>query len=212
MRLNEVFLSVQGEGRLVGLPTVFVRTAGCNLRCVWCDTSYSFYDGREVPLDEVVKVASAYGVKRACLTGGEPLLQKDLAELAGRLLADGWHVTVETSGSLDVAALDGLEPRERLCISLDVKCPGSRMEHANRWENLAFLREGDQLKFVLVDENDYAYARSVLAKHRVPCEVVVQPEGGRDARWLAEAVVRDRLDVRVGLQLHKVLWGDERAR
>ena len=212
MRVNETFVSVQGEGRQVGLPTVFVRTQGCNLRCVWCDTTHSFYEGRETPLDDVLRVIAGYGVKRVCLTGGEPLLQKELPELARRLLADGYEVVLETSGSLDIDLYARLAPRERLCISMDLKCPGSRMEHANRYENVALLGPSDQLKFVIMDDGDYEYAKSMVAKFRVPCEVVFQAEGGREARWLAEAVVKDRLDVRVGLQLHKVLWGDERAR
>lgn len=217
LRVNEVFYSVQGEGLSQGLPTVFVRTAGCNLRCTWCDTTYSFYEGEDTPLGEVLRVVEKFPSKRVCLTGGEPLLQKDAPELAQRLLEQGYHVTLETSGSLSLAAMAGLQPRRRLVINLDVKCPGSGMQEQNDWANLALLQPHDLVKFVVAGEEDYQYAKEVLRKYPVPCEAAFQAcwdseRSGSNLRWLAERVLRDGLDVRVGTQLHKHIWGEERGR
>lgn len=217
LRVNEVFYSVQGEGLSQGLPTVFVRTAGCNLRCTWCDTTYSFYEGEDTPLGEVLRVVEKFPSKRVCLTGGEPLLQRDAPELVQRLLEQGYHVTLETSGSLSLAAMAGLQPRRRLVINLDVKCPGSGMQEQNDWANLALLQPHDLVKFVVAGEEDYQYAKQVLRTHPIPCETVLQAcwdaeEGTSNLRWLAERVLRDGLDVRVGTQLHKHIWGEERGR
>lgn len=228
LRMTEVFYSVQGEGGQVGLPTVFLRLTGCSLRCSWCDTAYSFTGGQDRDVDDVVAEAERFPVRRACVTGGEPLDQKAECEaLVARLLQHGWEVVVETSGAVDVGGLDALPHRERLCISMDVKCPSSNMQKRNLWANLAVLRPQDQLKFVIADEEDYAYAKEVLAKHpglRAP--VVLNPmtvpppdhpkglRVGRpvDLKWVAERVLADGLDARVGIQMHKLIWGNEKGR
>lgn len=217
MRINEVFYTLQGEGRTQGLPTVFVRTTGCNLRCSWCDTTYSFYEGEDTPLERVVEVVGKFPAKHVCLTGGEPLLQKDAPAFVQACIDKGYHVTLETSGSLTVAPIAALGPRERVTINLDVKCPGSGMEHENLWDNLALLREHDVLKFVVADEADYQFAKQVLAERPCKAEPLFQAcwdseKGGSNLRWLAERVLRDGLGVRVGTQLHKHIWGEERAR
>lgn len=229
VKLTEVFYSVQGEGMQVGQPTVFIRLTGCSLRCSWCDTAYSFTGGQDRTLDEVVAEAERFPVKRACVTGGEPLDQKAECEaLVARLLERGWEVVVETSGAVDVRVLDALPHRERLCISMDVKCPSSNMQKRNLWSNLEVLRAHDQLKFVIADTEDYAYAKEVLATHgrgqraRVLFNPMTlpppdHPKGLRvttpvDLRWVAERVLADGLDVRVGIQMHKLIWGNEKGR
>ncbi|HEV2520653.1 MAG TPA: radical SAM protein [Thermoplasmata archaeon] len=204
MKIIEVFHSIQGEGPLTGWRTSFIRTARCNLRCVWCDTTYSFGPGKERSIPSILREVGGHGTKFACLTGGEPLLQRDTPALLKALAHRGWTTVVETGGSLDVSPLLAIE---RTLLSVDVKCPGSRMETHNRWENLALLRPADIVKFVIADRADYLYARKVLAEHRLP-QVVFQPVYGTDGGRLADWVLRDRLDARVMVQEHKVLWGD----
>jgi 7-carboxy-7-deazaguanine synthase len=215
VRINEIFYTIQGEGRAMGLPTVFVRTTGCNLRCTWCDTTYAFYDGADVPIAQVLAQVQQHPAKRVCLTGGEPLLQRDAVELVQRLLGQGYEVVIETSGSLSVLPYAALQPRAKLVLSLDVKCPGSAMQEQNDWANLKALEPHDQLKFVIADEADYQFARHVLRDHPARAEVIFQAcwlDGANNLAWLAERVLRDGLDVRVGTQLHKHVWGEERAR
>jgi len=192
----------------MGCPTTFVRTAGCNLRCAWCDTRYAYEKGEEVSVAEVLKRVNALGHSHVCVTGGEPLLQEDTPELVEALLADGRHVTVETNGSLP---LDGLPQHPWLLISMDVKCPGSGESEKVMWDNLASLGKKDQLKFVVGSEEDYGFAKKALAERDIPCPVILTPVGGVDIKWLAERVVGDRLAARVLPQLHKSIWGDARG-
>jgi 7-carboxy-7-deazaguanine synthase len=215
VRVNEIFYTIQGEGRAMGLPTVFLRTTGCHLRCTWCDTTYSFYEGQELALEDALDRVAKFPARRLCLTGGEPLLQRDAVAFVRALLDKGWHVTIETSGSLPLDELATLQPRGQLVLSVDVKPPGSGMEAENHWPNLALLEPHDQLKLVIANEEDYAYARRVLASHPTRAEVIFQAcwsEGSSNLAWLADRVLRDGLDVRVGTQLHKHIWGEERAR
>jgi 7-carboxy-7-deazaguanine synthase len=205
MRIIEVFHSVQGEGPLTGVRTSFVRTARCNLRCAWCDTVYSFGPGRERSIASIVREVAGHRTKNVCLTGGEPLLQSDSVALVRAFSRRGLTTVIETGGSLDVAPY--LEV-PRVVLSVDVKCPSSRMDGRNRWANLPLLRAGDVMKFVVADRRDYLYARRVLRRYRGPATIVVQPVWGTDAGRLADWVLRDKLDVRVMLQEHKVLWGD----
>ncbi len=209
LRVTEVFLSLQGEGRDIGLPTVFVRLTGCNLRCAWCDTEYSFTGGRWVALSDLVKDVEAFlPVRRVCLTGGEPLLQKAHQDFVRALLGRGYRIVVETSGSKPV---EGALLEEGVCISMDVKCPSSGEEGEMLWENLARLGSKDQLKFVIADERDFAYMREVMGTRAkaVKAEVVLQPVGGglEGVLKIAEWVKREGLDARVLPQLHKLLWG-----
>lgn len=227
LRLTEIFHSIQGEGTTVGLPTTFVRLTGCSLRCSWCDTTYSFTGGSDWTVEQVMERLAPIKTKRVCVTGGEPLDQMDGAvALMERLLSEGYEVILETSGAIDIGRAVKLAPRERLQVSMDVKCPASNMQKRHRWENLALLAPHDQLKFVLSDRRDYDYARDVLAKHDVACEVLLQPmwpspdpvgptrvEGEKATlAAVADWVLADGLDVRVGTQLHKVIWGHEKAR
>lgn len=206
MRVTEIFHSIQGESSFAGRPCVFVRTTGCNLRCVWCDTEYSFHGGREMTVEEIV--AEVKRVGPACrlveLTGGEPLLQKDAGTLATALLDEGYTVLCETSGSLPV---DRVPPEVRKVV--DFKCPGSGEVEANLWSNLDLLDPArDELKFVIADRRDYDWAVDQLRDRDLDRFVVhFSPEfEGMNARELAEWILVDGLDVRLQLQLHKFVW------
>jgi len=205
MRVIEVFHSIQGEGLLTGVRTTFVRTARCNLRCRWCDTPYSFGPGRERSIPSLLAEVQRHRTRHVCLTGGEPLLQRESVELVRQLSARGLTTVVETGGSLDVAPYVGIVG---VHLSVDVKCPSSGMEGKNLWSNLDKLSGDDTIKFVIGDRRDYLYARRVARRYRGPASLVFQPVWGSDAGRLADWVLADRLDVRVLLQEHKVLWGD----
>lgn len=209
MRIIEVFHSLQGEGPLTGVRTTFIRTARCNLRCVWCDTKYSFGPGRSRTVASLVSEVARNKTRHVCLTGGEPLLQQDAPELLKRLSSRGMTTVVETGGSLDISPYLEIPA---VILSVDVKCPSSRMQDHNRWSNLPRLRSTDVIKFVISDRKDYLFARKVLRQYRGPAAIVFQPVWGTDAGRLANWVLRDRLDVRVMLQEHKVLWGDTPGR
>jgi len=209
MRIIEVFHSVQGEGPLTGVRTTFIRTARCNLRCTWCDTTYSFGPGRERSIPSLLADVKRHRTQNVCLTGGEPLLQAESVELVRRLSERGITTVIETGGSLDVTPYLAFD---RAVLSVDVKCPSSHMQSRNRWENLPRLRGTDVIKFVVADRPDYLFAKHVIREYHGPATTVFQPVWGTDAGRLADWVVRDRLDVRVMLQEHKVLWGDAPGR
>lgn len=206
MRLTEIFRSIQGEGPLIGIPMLFVRTNRCNLRCKWCDSAYTFTGGYEMELEEAVGKAVESIDNWICLTGGEPMLQRDSPEFIRRVVKGGKRVLLETGGSLpldEVAGIDGLT------IDMDVKTPSSEEQDSIRLENLGLLRENDYIKFVILDENDYSYALAFLKEHRnIKCGVVFQPAWGTDLKWLTEKVLKDRVDARVLPQLHKLIWGE----
>jgi 7-carboxy-7-deazaguanine synthase len=206
LRITEIFHSLQGESRPAGYPTAFVRLTGCPLRCVYCDTSYAFQGGTRRTVPEVLEQISAFRVRHVCVTGGEPLAQPACLELLGALCDAGYAVSLETSGALDIAAVDS-----RVMVVLDIKTPGSGESERNLWENLARLRRDDQIKFVICSRADYDWSKSVLAERQLEqlCEVLFSPSWGQlPARDLAEWVLADRLPVRFQLQLHKYLWGD----
>jgi 7-carboxy-7-deazaguanine synthase len=205
VRIIEVFHSVQGEGPLTGVRTSFVRTARCNLRCAWCDTPYSFGPGRERSIASLMKEVRSHRTRYACLTGGEPLLQSESIELLRALSRAGITTVVETGGSLDVAPYLGVE---NVLLSVDVKCPASKMQDHNRWANLPLLRARDVVKFVIADRPDYLYARRTLRERPFSAQPLFQPVYGTPAGRLADWVLSDKLDVRVMLQEHKLLWGD----
>lgn len=210
LKVTEVFLSLQGESRSVGWPTVFIRLTGCPLRCRYCDSAYAFHGGEWRSIPELVDQARAFGVRHVCVTGGEPLAQRRCLVLLAALCDAGFEVSLETSGALDVAAVDA-----RVSRVLDLKTPGSGETHRNRLDNLPLLNAKDQVKFVLCDRADYDWARAMLAEHRLAerCEVLFSPSFGQLApRDLADWIVADRLPVRFQLQLHKQLWGDEPGR
>lgn len=207
LQVNEIFHSIQGESTRAGVPCVFVRLTGCNLRCRWCDTEYAFHDGRPMTRSEVLEQVETYGCPTVELTGGEPLLQSDAIPLLGDLLDAGYEVLLETGGGVSIAGVPAGVRR-----ILDVKCPGSGMAHRNLWENLDHLRPEDEIKFVVADATDYAWAARTVVERSLArrCPVIFSPvhatlDPGELARW----VLADRLPVRVQLQMHKYLWPGE---
>lgn len=207
MRITEIYKSIQGETHFAGRPCTLVRTTGCDLRCTYCDSAFSFYGGRELSLDEIVAEVEALGVPLVLLTGGEPLLQRELPSLADRLLGRGFEVMIETSGSQPTAVL----PRAVVRI-LDLKAPGSGESAKMHWENLADLVAGDAVKVVLRDEQDYRWAQKVVAEHPLPdgVELLLSPSFGELApAELVSWMLRDGLRARLNLQLHKFIWSPE---
>ena len=207
LKLTEIFLSLQGEARDAGWPTVFVRLTGCPLRCTYCDTTYSFYGGQWWGIDAILAEVARHGVRHVCVTGGEPLSQKRCLLLLEKLCDAGFVVSLETSGAVDIAGVDA-----RVSRVLDIKTPGSGEVARNLWGNLPLLTAHDQVKFVLCSRADYDWAKGVLAQHRLheTCDVLFSPSASElPARTLADWIVEDRLPVRFQMQLHKLLWGEE---
>ena len=210
LRLTEIFLSVQGEARAVGWPTVFVRLTGCPLRCQYCDTAYAFQGGEWWEIDTILAEVARHGVRHVCVTGGEPLSQRRCLALLEKLCDAGYEVSLETSGAIDIA---GVDPRVSRVV--DLKTPGSMEMHRNLLANLPLLTAHDQVKFVICDRDDYDWARAMLAEHALPgrCEVLFSPSFDQVApRELAEWIIADKLPVRFQMQLHKQLWGDAQGR
>lgn len=210
LRITEIFYSIQGEARPAGLPTVFVRLTGCPLRCVWCDTEYAFHGGRRWLLKEIIAECASYETRRVCVTGGEPLAQPGCLTLLKMLCDEGYAVSLETSGALDIGPVDS-----RVTIVLDLKAPGSGEAARNRWENLRLLKEADQVKIVLADRADYDWAKDIVSRNQLGerFSVLFSPAWQQlDGRTLAEWILADRLNVRFQAQLHKQLWGNEPGR
>ena len=210
LKLTEIFLSLQGEARDSGWPTVFVRLTGCPLRCQYCDTAYAFHGGEWWDIDAILAEVARHGVRHVCVTGGEPLAQKRCIALLEKLCDAGYSVSLETSGALDIAEVD-----TRVSRVVDIKTPGSMEVARNRWDNLALLTPNDQVKFVICDRADFEWARDVVAKHAIHerCDVLFSPSFGQvNARDLADWIVAEALPVRYQMQLHKLLWNDEPGR
>jgi 7-carboxy-7-deazaguanine synthase len=211
LRITEIFHSLQGETSTVGLPTVFVRLTGCPLRCQYCDTAYAFNGGEMIDLPAVLEQVAAYDARYVTVTGGEPLAQPACLPLLKALCDAGYETSLETSGALDIGAVDS-----RVARIVDLKTPGSKESHRNRWQNIELLAQRDQVKFVICDANDYAWARDVTEKHDLSAkvsEVLFSPSFTElPAVQLAEWILRDRLRVRMQIQLHKVLWDNEPGR
>jgi 7-carboxy-7-deazaguanine synthase len=206
LRITEIFYSLQGETRFVGLPTVFIRLTGCPLRCQYCDTAYAFHGGETMSLDQILTHVGTFATRYITVTGGEPLAQKSCLILLTQLCDAGYEVSLETSGALDVSGVD-----PRVCKVVDLKTPGSGEETKNRYENLQFLSQHDQLKFVICNRSDYDWARAKLGEFKLPdrCEVLFSPSHTQlKAAELADWILADRLSVRLQVQLHKLLWGD----
>ncbi|NLK26090.1 MAG: radical SAM protein [Euryarchaeota archaeon] len=208
MNVVEIFYSLQGEGVLMGVPTTFVRFGGCNLDCTWCDTRYAREGGEEMSVDQILDRVESMNVPFICLTGGEPMLQEDIATLTRELLDGEHHVTIETNGTIP---LEGLPISEDILISMDVKCPSSGATIPVYGDNLEFLSPRDQLKFIIADRIDYLFARKMLRESQLNCPVIMTPVGGTDLKELASWVLQDRLWVRVLPQLHKLIWGEKRG-
>jgi len=207
VRITEIFYSLQGESSTVGLPTVFVRLTGCPLRCHYCDTEYAFYGGERRSIEQILEEVSTFKASRVCVTGGEPLAQKSCLPLLTALCDKGYQVSLETAGALSIAEVD-----PRVTKVVDLKTPASGEVNRNLYENIAYLKPSDQIKFVICDRRDYEWARMKLDELSLPgcvTDILFSPSfGQQDATELAEWVLNDRLSVRFQLQLHKLLWKD----
>ena len=206
LKIAEIFYSLQGEARNVGLPTVFIRLTGCPLRCAYCDTAYAFSGGEWMEVDDIIAQARQYNTSFVTVTGGEPLTQKSCIDLLSKLCDAGFDVSLETSGAI---LIDKVDPR--VVKVLDIKTPASTEDTKNKFENIAYLQNDDQVKFVICDESDYLWSRQIIEQYDLVgrCEVLFSPSHGQlDARVLADWILRDQLKVRFQIQLHKYLWGD----
>ena len=209
LRINEIFFSLQGESSRVGLPTVFVRLTGCPLRCGYCDTAYAFHDGKTRTIDDVLAEVRQHKSKTVCVTGGEPLAQKNCLTLLTKLCDLGYSVSLETSGAIDISAVD-----PRVSRIVDIKTPGSGEADKNRWENLTLLKRSDEIKFVITSEADYGWAVALLEEKKLAslAPVLFSP-AFNEVRYeqLATWILRDGLCVRMQIQLHKIIWGEKRG-
>jgi 7-carboxy-7-deazaguanine synthase len=206
LRITEVFFSLQGESVTVGYPTVFVRLTGCPLRCQYCDTEYAFKGGEWLSLPAILEKVAAYRTRYVTVTGGEPLAQQPCLALLEKLCDAGYHVSLETSGALDVAAVD-----RRVIKVMDLKTPGSGEVERNRYDNLQHLGSHDQVKFVICNRDDYDWSVAQITSHDLStrCEVLFSPsQGEQNATELADWILQDQLPVRLQIQLHKLLWGN----
>lgn len=206
LKITEIFYSLQGESNTVGLPTVFVRLTGCPLRCTYCDTAYAFAGGENKPLSAIIEQVDQYKARYITITGGEPLAQRASNDLMTMLLDKGYVVSLETSGAIDLSAVD-----HRVVKVMDLKTPGSKEIKKNRYQNIDYLTASDQIKFVIADTIDYEWSKSMIEQYDLSnrCEILFSPVMGKmNPTELAEKIIQDNLPVRFQIQLHKYLWGD----
>jgi len=207
LKITEIFFSLQGEALTVGVPTTFVRLTGCPLRCRYCDTTYAFTGGEWMDLEQILQRVASNKTDYVTVTGGEPLAQKNCLDLLCQLCDNGYRVSLETSGALDVSAVD-----PRVVKVMDIKTPGSGEDSRNRLQNFDFISAQDQIKFVICDQQDYEWSRELVTEHRLNerCEILFSPSYQQlEAAELADWILRDSLPVRMQMQLHKLLWGDQ---
>jgi 7-carboxy-7-deazaguanine synthase len=207
LRITEIFHSIQGESRPSGFPTAFIRLTGCPLRCVYCDTEYAFHGGQWHTIADILTEITQYSARYVCVTGGEPLAQPNCPALLTTLCEQGYDVSLETSGALDIAGLD-----ERVTVVMDIKTPASGEVAKNRLDNIPHLKPDDQVKFVIASRADYDWSKQFCSAHKLIelCSVLFSPSQGQlEPRELAEWILEDRLRVRFQVQLHKYLWGEE---
>lgn len=210
LRISEIFYSLQGESNTVGLPTVFVRLTGCPLRCNYCDTSYAFSGGQKMSFEEIFAEIQKYDCNIVCVTGGEPLVQPACLDLLAKLADDGFNVSLETSGALDVSKVD-----ERIIKVMDLKTPSCGEMLKNCYENIEFLTPQDQVKFVIADDEDYEWAKKMMVDYDLPqrCQILFSPVvPSQNPTKLAEKILADKLPVRFQIQLHKFLWQDAQGK
>ena len=210
IRITEIFHSIQGETNTIGYPTVFVRLTGCPMRCSYCDTGYAFHGGEKMELADIVEQVRTHGVKHVTVTGGEPLAQAESHDLMKALCDEGYSVSLETGGAMDISKVD-----KRVYVVLDIKTPASNEEPNNTYANLEFVKPTDCLKFVICDEQDYIWSKKFVADSDLTnhCDVFFSPSADQlSPADLADWIVRDKLSVRFQIQLHKILWQDEAGR
>ena len=204
IKINEIYLSIQGESSYTGLPCVFIRLTGCNLRCSWCDTAYAFHEGKNMTIDEILRKVCGFGVNLVEITGGEPLMQDKVYPLMMKLIEKGHKVMLETGGSISLERV----PRDVIKI-MDLKCPGSGEQEKNNLENLKFLSPDDEVKFVILDRKDYEWSRDLIKRYKIieTANVLLSPVFGKlDLKDLVKWLLKDRLSVRLQTQLHKIIW------
>ncbi|MBT7149545.1 MAG: 7-carboxy-7-deazaguanine synthase QueE [Thiotrichales bacterium] len=208
LNITEIFFSLQGEAREVGLPTVFVRLTGCPLRCNYCDTTYAFKGNNPLTIDHILDEVSKYNTSYVCVTGGEPMAQSNCLELLDSLVEAGYQVSMETSGSVDISPVNS-----KVSIVMDIKTPSSTEEKQNRYENLSLLQSKDQLKFVIASKSDFDWCCDLLEKNKVKSETLFSPvfESLKPVQ-LADWILEKQLNVRLQVQLHKILWGDQKGK
>lgn len=208
LKITEIFYSIQGETKNVGIPTVFIRLTGCPLRCNYCDTTYAFKGNNQLSIAEILTEVEKYNTKNICVTGGEPLIQKKCFDLLNILVAKDYYVALETSGSIDISKVN-----DKVCIVMDLKTPSSTECSKNMYENLKILQAKDQLKFVIANRDDFNWCCDILNNYQINTEVLFSPVyGSLKASDLANWILEKELNVRMQIQLHKILWGDERGR
>jgi 7-carboxy-7-deazaguanine synthase len=208
LNITEIFYSLQGEAREVGIPTVFVRLTGCPLRCNYCDTAYAFKGNNPLSIQHILDEIAQYNTQYVCVTGGEPMAQSNCLKLLDALIDNDYKVSMETSGSIDIAPVNS-----KVSIVMDIKTPSSTEEHQNRYENLSILKNKDQLKFVIASRSDFDWCTKILENHEVESEVLFSPvyESLRPVE-LADWILEKKLNVRLQVQLHKILWGDQKGK
>ena len=207
LKVNEIYHSIQGESSKSGLPCVFVRLTYCNLRCAYCDTEYAFYEGNERSIEEIISEVKKYNCNLVEVTGGEPLVQEESLELLKRLCDEGFDVMLETGGSLSIKEVD-----ERVMIVMDLKCPSSKMEKKNLYENINFLKPTDELKFVIGNREDYEWSKEIISRYDLQnkCEILFSVVFDElEPVSLVNWIIEDKLDVRYQLQMHKYIWHPE---
>jgi len=208
LRVNEIFYSIQGESTFAGFPCIFIRMTGCNLRCTYCDTTFAYEEGDDIPLDSILTTVKKFHCSLIEVTGGEPLIQNETPDLISALIKNGYTVLLETNGSQDISTVD-----TRCTRIVDIKCPSSGMDNKNHWENLDYITLNDQLKFVIAHRQDYLYAKKVLdaaaIKRRKKLLINFSPVFNKiDLKDLAGWILADNLPVRLQIQLHKYIWGE----
>ena len=210
LRITEIFFSLQGESTLSGLPTIFIRLTGCPLRCGYCDTAYAFKGGQKYTFTDILSLLKAYPCQRVCVTGGEPLAQPACFAFLSFLADEAYQVSLETSGAIDIKEVD-----PRIMIVMDLKTPDSLESSKNIYENISYLKPKDQIKFVICSEKDYEWSKQILKIYDIPpgVELLFSPSFAQvEPVWLAESIIKDGLDVRLQIQLHKLLWQDSQGK
>ena len=207
LNITEIFYSLQGEAKEVGIPTVFVRLTGCPLRCNYCDTAYAFKGNNPLSIQHILDEVAQYNAQYVCVTGGEPMAQSNCLKLLDSLIDSGYNVSMETSGSIDITPVNS-----KVSIVMDIKTPSSTEEHQNRYENLPILKSKDQLKFVIASRSDFDWCTEILDYHEVESEILFSPvyESLKPVE-LADWILEKKLNVRLQVQLHKLLWGDQKG-
>ena len=208
LRINEIFYSIQGESSRIGRPTVFVRLTGCPMRCTYCDTAYAFHAGQQKEIDEIIQEIQKFDTNYVTVTGGEPLAQKNCIELMNQLCALGYQVSLETGGGLDIKDVNS-----KVKIILDVKTPKSNEDKNNFWPNLAKIKPNDEIKFVIQDHDDFSWSKDIIEKYQLnQNQILFSPVYNVLAsEQLAEWILKHQLNVRLQLQLHKILWGEKKG-